>query len=117
MFGTEWKYLGEVENEFISQTNDMTGVELRAELMIYVSTNPEGFCLALPRYRVSGSIDQPELFGVICLGTSTSKACFFDNPAGNIFRRDALVNFRSGFVGGADLVANNQGICTDCHSG
>lgn len=118
MFGDGWTNLGEVDNEFISQTSTaFPGVELRAELMIYVSNDPEGFCLALPRYLVRGSQDEAELFGVICLGTRTSKACFFDNPNGNFFRKNNVIDFRSNFVGGADLILNNQGTCSDCHAG
>ncbi len=45
MFGPEWKYVGEVTNEFLSPTST-------AELLIYESTSPEGICLALPRYTL-----------------------------------------------------------------
>jgi hypothetical protein len=112
MFGPEWIRLGAFDNEFISGSN-------QAELMIYVSNEPEGFCLALPRYSVSGTTvgDDALLFGVICLGTRTSKACFFDNPNGTFFRRDQQIDFRTNFLGGNDLILNAQGTCTDCHAG
>lgn len=116
MYGEQWTNLGELENEFISQFN-ADGVEMRAEVLIHVSTNPEGFCLALPRYLVRGAGNEAELFGVICLGTRRSKACFFDNPRGTFFRKNEVIDFRSNFVGGQDLILNNQGTCTDCHAG
>jgi hypothetical protein len=117
MFGGEWTNLGELDNEFISQISDVFRIPLRAELLIHVSTNPEGFCLALPRYLERGARNEAELFGVICLGTTTSKACFFDNPRGRFFIKDGEINFRSSFIGGMDLRLNGQGVCSDCHAG
>ncbi len=108
MFGEEWRFVGELDNEFISETR-------RAEVWIHESTSPRGVCIALPRFR-QGS-DEAELFGVICLGTETSKVCFFDNPSGKTFQRGVRVDFKREFVGGRDLVANGGGICTDCHAG
>jgi hypothetical protein len=115
MFGKEWTNLGTFDGEeFISPSGF-------PELMIYVSGDPEGFCLALPRYLdVSGSAPDGSsagVFGVICLGTRTSKACFFDNPKNRLFRKNDVIDFRSNFVGGTDLVLNAQGTCTDCHAG
>lgn len=107
MFGSEWQFVGEVEDEFLSDN-------LRAELWIYESESPKGVCLALPRFE-KGS-DKAQLFGVICLGTQTSKACFFDNPRGKLFTKSVRVDFKE-FVGGTDLVANAQGVCSDCHAG
>lgn len=115
MFGPEWRNLGAFENEFIGEENGPS----QPELMIYASRDPEGFCLALPRYPQSGATtsDRATLFGVICVGTRTSKVCFFDNPRGTTFRRDEVIDFKTSFLGGADLVRNNQGICSDCHAG
>ena len=106
MFGDEWRYVGEVEDEFLS-------ANWKAELWIHESQSPPGVCLALPRFP-PGS-DKARLFGVICLGTQTSKACFFDNPVGKFFQR-GVIDFKE-FVGGTDLVANGQGVCSDCHAG
>lgn len=112
MFGAEWDTLGAFDNEFICDGE-------QAELMIYVSESPEGFCLALPRYTVSGTSvgNEAQVFGVICLGTRTSKACFFDNPNGTFYRRSEVIDFRSNWVGGTDLILNSQGTCTNCHAG
>ena len=107
MFGSEWKYMGDIENVFISPG-------LKAELWVYESQNPKGICLALPRFN---SDNKAELFGVICLGTETSKACFFDNPRGTYYKRGEQLDFKKFFLGGTDLVANAQGECTDCHAG
>jgi hypothetical protein len=114
MFGSEWENLGTFDGEEFISTGTFP------ELLIYVSRDPEGFCLALPRYNTSGSApdgSQATLFGVICLGTRTSKACFFDNPRNVFFKKNEVVNFRERFVGGSDLIVNNQGTCTDCHAG
>ena len=107
MFGDEWRFVGEVQDEFLSSS-------LKAELWIHESQSPPGVCLALPRFPTGG--DRAELFGVICLGTQTSKACFFDNPKGKFFQRNVRIDFKE-FLGGTDLVANGQGVCSDCHAG
>ncbi|HLL23274.1 MAG TPA: hypothetical protein VK427_14150, partial [Kofleriaceae bacterium] len=88
-----------------------------AQLWEYRDEN--GICLALPRYASPTSGAEP--FGIICLGAGpptdgTNKACFWDNPKGVAFPRDVEVPLTS-FVGGYDLEANNQGVCSDCHAG
>jgi hypothetical protein len=107
MFGNEWRFVGEITNEFISES-------ARSELWIHESSTPPGICLALPRFGPSG---KAELFGVICLGKETGKVCFFDNPNGRFYDRDVPIDFKSSFVGGTDLVLNGQGVCSDCHAG
>lgn len=111
MWSSGWAFQGVIDNEFISTSS-------QAELMLHTSTTPAGVCLALPRFPPSGSgfSNQANLLGVICLGTQTSKACFWDNPRGKSFTRGVEVDI-SEFVGGVDLVANAQGTCSDCHAG
>lgn len=107
MFGPGWVDRGEVVDEFLD-----TGETI---LLTWETAEPDGICLALPRYS-SPSDDTANLFGVICLGRQSSNACFWDNPRGNNFLRDVEIPF-SQFVGGVDLVPNGQGECTDCHAG
>lgn len=107
MFSDEWVDKGTFDKEFISEANT-------AELWMHSSSSPKGVCLALPRYP--GGSDFAELLGIICLGTESNKACFFDNPNGKFFKRGVRVGIEE-FVGGVDLVANAQGICSDCHAG
>jgi hypothetical protein len=108
MFGREWRFVGEITNEFLSESD-------RAELWIHESSDPPGVCLALPRFQ---SDNRATLFGVICLGRDTSKVCFFDNPREIRYRRDERVEFRKSFLGGTSLVTNpGGGVCTDCHAG
>ena len=109
MFGSEWELVGEIQNEFLSDG-------LRAELWIHESQSPDGICLALPRFP-SGE-DRATLFGVICLGKTTSKVCFFDNPPNVFFKRGEVIDFKR-FNGGVDLVPNEAigGVCSDCHAG
>ncbi len=110
MFGPEWEALGSFDGEeFISPSFD-------PQLMIKVSTEPPGFCLALPRYTSS---NQAALFGVICMSTITSRVCFFDNKPGLNHTKDVQINFQEGFIGGIDLKSNEMfgGVCTDCHAG
>ncbi len=111
MFSAEWALQGTFDNEFISTSS-------QAELWLFESTSPQGACLALPRYPASGGgfSNEAELLGIICLGTVTNKTCFFDNPRGRTFTRGVEVSINE-FVGGADLVANGQGVCSDCHAG
>ncbi|WP_337043827.1 hypothetical protein [Emticicia sp. 17c] len=113
MFSGEWKFQGIIDNVFISRG-------AQAELWLYESESPKGVCLALPRYPIrDGKVsDNATLFGVICLGTNTGKACFFDNPTGKTFKRNVRVSFNE-WVGGTDLKLQEStgGMCTDCHAG
>jgi len=107
IFGPGWIFRDEIEKEFISWTSV-------SDLWEYSSSSPAGVCLALPR-SPKGS-KEADLLGVICLGTETSKACFWDNPNDKTFTKGVPVDIDQ-FVGGFDLVANGQGVCSDCHAG
>lgn len=88
-----------------------------AEVWSYVSDvaegEPRGICIALPRWNME---DEAELLGLICLGQDSSKVCFFDNPDTVSFPRYETLDIDD-FVGGAELVTNGGGVCTDCHAG
>lgn len=103
-----WVSKGELTNEFIS-------AEFNAEVYVYDSDAPEGLCIALPR----SSGNTITLLGIICLGKSTSNACFWDNQKNKmgfkIPKGTALP--LTDFAGGADLFGGDGGICTDCHAG
>lgn len=107
VFTAGWANRGAIVNPFLSPS-------MTAEVMHFQSSNPEGACLALPRYP-AGS-DRAQLFGLICIGKQSRNACFWDNPRGTFFQKNVPVAIDQ-FVGGIDLVANNQGECSDCHAG
>lgn len=111
VMSSDWTNRGTFDREFLSETSE-------AELWLWESSDPPGVCLALPRYIMNNgnATNDIDLLGVICLGTQSNKACFFDNPRRRTFRRGEQPRL-SEFVGGADLVANGQGICTECHAG
>ena len=112
MYTSAWKNEGVFANEFISGSS-------QADLWSYSSTSPSGVCLSLPRYESIGGgafSNEASLFGLICLGIQSSKACFWDNPRGVTFTKGDPVEITD-LVGGVDLVANGQGTCSDCHSG
>jgi hypothetical protein len=110
---------GVLAQPFISET-------LTAEVFYYASTNPLGVCIALPRSRFNGRnpedgpSDSIDLLGVICQGSATSKACFYGaNP---ILQATSTMRFGDGprdqvFIGGAELLGERGGICTNCHRG
>jgi uncharacterized repeat protein (TIGR01451 family) len=136
VFTGGWVNLGQIQDPFISET-------LYAELWIYVSQNPPGVCLALPRYIIPAGAAAPpanasiELLGLICLGFKAQAdgncyACFWDNPAANRptaagaapaagFWKRGVARPVTDFVGGADLNDPGQvgvgGQCSDCHAG
>ena len=110
VFSADWVNRGTFEQEFLS-----SGLE--AELWMWESDDPPGVCLALPRWKVNDQGQEvASVLGVICLGTQTSKACFFDNPNTVEFPRHQVLDFDD-FIGGAQLDTNGQGTCTDCHAG
>ncbi len=108
MYAKPWENRGVFSNEFIDEGSF-------ADLWFYESRNPEGACLALPRYG-SASAKTANVLGLICVGKKTSKACFWDNPNSDKFVRDVPVSIEK-FVGGAALASNGQGTCTACHAG
>jgi hypothetical protein len=127
--GTKWVNDGPLVWPFISQG-------LVAEAFYYESTDPPGVCVALPRSTMdSNGIPVPDgigLLGVICQGTVSSKACFWDSK--NVDRFDTMnftdeCQFTNGnyltpggdpcFMGGTDLAQPSAtgGTCTNCHRG
>src|SRR5260221_2080567 len=71
--------------------------------------------MAMPR----SSGNTISLLGVICLGTETSKSCFWDNQRNKMqfpIQKGTAVPLSS-FAGGADLAGGSGGVCTDCHAG
>jgi hypothetical protein len=84
-----------------------------ADVFTFTSSSPRGVCIALPR-RSGNTIP---LLGIICQGQDTSKACFWDNNHSQPAIVDGSVVPLSSFLGGADLVGNGGGTCTDCHAG
>jgi hypothetical protein len=103
-----WVSRGVLTNEFISSANE-------AEVFSYQSSSPAGMCFALPR----SSGNSIRLLGIICLGTASSNACFWDNqtPNGQFFPNKGQVVPLDQFFGGADLQKDIGGQCTDCHAG
>lgn len=106
-----------------------------AELRTYKSSSPSGMCIALPRYT-NDTLTEVSLDGVICLGQTSSKVCFWDNqmtqpgvelatafpfPSGTkipIGVPDLSINPDGWYqAGGYELRGNAGGICTDCHAG
>lgn len=77
--------------------------DLDAEVLTYESAAPAGVCVALPRF--DSVTDTVALNGVICLGTTSSKACFWDNSKNGVqftFQSDAVKPL-SAFGGGIEL--------------
>lgn len=98
--GGGWTHVGDLTTNFL-------GFGSPTEVWRADSTTPKGLCVALPRFANSSTINA---LGVICLGTESSNACFYDAkdvPAGDKMNPED-------FVSGADLW---NGVCTDCHAG
>lgn len=94
-----------------------------AQVLTYQSTSPEGMCIALPRFTNpddgNDANDQVRLDGVICIGKTTSKVCFWDNEKNGVpyyFTRGDTVPI-SNFGGGTELIGSFAGVCSDCHAG
>ena len=68
MYADPWENRGVFSNEFIDETGF-------ADLWFYESRDPEGACLALPRYATEKA-RTADVLGLICVGKKTSKACF-----------------------------------------
>ncbi len=104
-------------------------VNTPAEVRTFQSSSPPGMCIALPRYT-DMCRSTVKLDGVICLGQTSSKVCFWDNqmqgaafqfPAGAqipIGVPDLAINPDGKYQGGGfELIGSVGGICTDCHAG
>lgn len=111
------------------------------EVMTYVSTAPQGMCIALPRSDDNNPADgvTVALDGVVCLGkrpspiTGKSTTCFWDNQMNGVsfpFQKGERIpigwndpaqvspNPTGRFMsGGAQLTSIGAGMCTDCHAG
>lgn len=97
--GNGWTKIGDLSTNFLGFGNP-------AEVWRADSTSPKGLCVALP--RVAGSMISA--LGIICLGTESSNACFYDAEDVPVGAKMDIDDFLSG----ADLF---NGVCTDCHAG
>jgi len=113
-----WRSASWVYRGALTGSNNFLGPGELAEVYTYTSTSPAGVCIALPR-RASTSSTSYSLVGIICQGTVKSRSCFWDSrKTQTVFTSEtSLAVPGTKFVGGAELVANAQGVCTDCHSG
>jgi len=105
-----WVSKGLLSVNFLAKPSTPT-----AEVFSFTSNSPLGVCIALP--RSSGSTIK--LLGIICLGKSSGKACFWDNQSndsGFPIQQGVPVPL-SQFAGGAELEGGSGGECTDCHAG
>jgi hypothetical protein len=101
MTRSDWQYEGELNTNFLRFGTP-------TEVWSFRSTSPAGTCIALPRFQSSDLISAA---GIICLGTDTGNACFYDK-AGLDPNADYPIDE---FQAGATL--QGGGICTDCHAG
>ena len=97
--GTGWTKLGNLTTNFLGLGNP-------TEVWRADSSSPKGLCVALP--RIAGS--KISALGIICLGTESSNACFYDASDVPVGAKMDIEDFLSG----ADLF---NGVCTDCHAG
>lgn len=105
---SQWKSKGLLATDFLGSTP-------QAEIFAFETESPRGVCMALPR-STGNTIS---LLGIICLGTDSSKSCFWDNQR-NKQQFDIPKNTAvplSEFAGGADLYGGSGNVCTDCHAG
>jgi len=96
-------------------TVDFLGSTPQAEVFSFQTDAPRGVCMALPR-STGNTIS---LLGIICLGTQTSKSCYWDNQRNKQqfpIQKGTVVPL-SDFAGGAELFMGSGGVCTDCHAG
>jgi hypothetical protein len=104
-----WQSRGMLPFKFIIQAQD-------AEVFAFESNLPRGMCLALPR----SSGNSISALGIICLGTETSNACYWDNWSVQAKKPFPITKGSNvpilQFAAGADLL-NGNGVCTDCHAG
>lgn len=94
-----WTHEGDLSTNFL-------GFGSPAEVWSAKSESPKGICVALP--RVSGS--NITALGIICLGTETNNACFYDASDVPVGSKKPIEEF----LAGNDLW---NGVCTDCHAG
>jgi hypothetical protein len=104
----QWTSQGPLTVDFLQSTPSV-------EVFSFTSSSPVGVCIALPR-SVGNSI---KLLGIICMGKSSGKACFWDNQSGDqgFSIPKGMPVPLSQFAGGAELEGGTGGECTQCHAG
>ena len=105
-WGSVWQKRGQVDPASV-----FAGIQPVTELWAY--TNELGACFALPRMLGSGEI---EALGIVCQGTASGKACFWDNlrPDGTKIMGLATVGMDPADIQDGDSLTQ---ICTNCHRG
>ena len=92
----------------------------QTDAYVYRSTSPRGLCMALPRLTPGTNI--ASTLGLICQGSRTSKACFFEIPVRDDGASEGPVDINNAvpmaaFASGHRLEFHRNGVCSDCHSG
>jgi hypothetical protein len=119
-----WRSASWVLQGSLTGNNNFVQPTAFAEVYTFTSASPTGVCIALPR-RLTSSSPTYSVVGIICQGVNSSRSCFWDSkksttnqPVEPITTSETnLAVPGTKFVGGADLLANEQGVCTDCHAG
>jgi hypothetical protein len=99
----------------------------KAELFVAVprATDPEGVCLALPRYDPTEAVPKADLLGIICMGKKIVKdgagkdrvaACFWDWQGLPPIQVTGLVTPLADFKSAPEF-DTALGRCSDCHAG
>lgn len=101
----KWVPNGRLKPDFIG--NGKVG-----SVWYYVSDEPRGLCIALP--RADAATGEIALLGIICQGNDTSRACFWDNDGA--FGPEQAATITDNFEAAKELV-NGPDRCTDCHRG
>ena len=97
----DWRYEGDLKTNFLR-------LGTPTEVWSFRSTSPAGTCIALPRFASSDLISAA---GIICLGTDTGNACFYDKADLDPEADYPIDEFQAG------ATLQGGGICTDCHAG
>jgi hypothetical protein len=113
-----WRSASWVLRGSLTGSNNFLEPTRFAQVYTYTSASPAGVCIALPRRQTSSSTNY-SVVGIICQGVNSSRSCFWDSKNGQTITTSETNLAVPGlkFVGGADLVTNGQGVCTDCHAG
>ncbi len=97
----DWRFEGDLQTNFLT-LGDPT------EVWSFTSDSPQGACIALPRFADEDWISAN---GIICLGTQTGRACFYDRAGLDPNQTYSIDEFQAG----ANLMGG--GVCSDCHAG
>lgn len=107
IFDNQWESLGILNDKILDEGTSFSDSD--SELRMYLSNDPPGFCLSMTRHDTK---EFGNHFDLICFGTESNNACFFESTREGINTEEDL--HITELQAGENVFGET---CINCHAG